>query len=41
MWGQVYHPTLTLNDDGTVSPPEVPGIGVDPNYELLAEFRVA
>ncbi len=41
MWGRVYRHTLTLNDDGTVSPPNVPGIGADPDYDLLAEFRVA
>jgi L-alanine-DL-glutamate epimerase-like enolase superfamily enzyme len=41
MWGRVYRHTLTLNDDGTVSPPDVPGIGADPNYESLAQFRVA
>ena len=41
MWGKMYHHTLRLNDDGTVSPPEVPGIGVDPNYEVLAPYRVA
>jgi D-arabinonate dehydratase len=41
MWGRVYRHTLTLNDDGTVSPPNVPGIGADPNYDTLAEFRVA
>jgi L-alanine-DL-glutamate epimerase-like enolase superfamily enzyme len=41
MWGKMYHTTLRLNDDGTVSPPDVPGIGVDPNYEVLAPFRVA
>lgn len=41
MWGRVYHHTLTLNSDGTVSPPNVPGIGADPNHESLAEFRVA
>lgn len=41
MWGKVYHHTLTLNDDGTVSPPELPGIGIDPNYESLAPFRIA
>jgi len=41
MWGKIYHHTLTLNDDGTVSPPDVPGIGVDPNYEVLAPYRVA
>ena len=41
MWGKVYHETLRLNDDGTVSPPNVPGIGIDPNYEALAPYRVA
>jgi L-alanine-DL-glutamate epimerase-like enolase superfamily enzyme len=40
MWGKVYHHTLRLNDDGTVSPPDVPGIGIDPNYEMLAPHRV-
>jgi len=41
MWGRMYHHTLQINDDGTVSPPDVPGIGVDPNYEVLAPYRVA
>lgn len=41
MWGTMYHHTLRLNDDGTVSPPDVPGIGVDPNYEVLAPYRIA
>jgi D-arabinonate dehydratase len=41
MWGKVYQHTLRLNDDGTVSPPDVPGIGADPNYESLAPYRVA
>jgi len=41
MWGKIYHHTLRLNDDGTVSPPNVPGIGVDPNYENLKPYRVS
>ena len=41
MHGKVYNTTLRLNDDGTVSPPEVPGVGIDPNYEELAPYRVA
>ena len=40
MWGKTYLHTLTLNDDGTVSPPNVPGIGADPNHEALAPYRV-
>jgi L-alanine-DL-glutamate epimerase-like enolase superfamily enzyme len=40
MWGKMYHHTLRLNDDGTVSPPDVPGIGIDPNYEALEPYRV-
>ncbi len=41
MWGKVYEHTLRLNDDGTVSPPDVPGIGADPNYAALAPYRIA
>ena len=41
MHGKVYNTTLRLNDDGTVSPPEVPGIGIDPNYKELEPYRVA
>ena len=40
MWGNIYHETLQLNDDGTVSPPSVPGMGIDPNYEALEPYRV-
>ena len=40
MHGKVYHHTLGINDDGTVSPPDVPGIGVDPNYAELEKYRV-
>jgi len=35
----LQHP-LTVNADGTVSPPEVPGAGIEPNYEALAPYRV-
>jgi L-alanine-DL-glutamate epimerase-like enolase superfamily enzyme len=41
MWGKVYNETLTLNDDGSVSPPEVPGIGIEPRYETLDPYRVS
>jgi D-arabinonate dehydratase len=40
MWGKVYHHTVRVNPDGTVSPPDVPGIGADPNYAELEPFRV-
>jgi len=40
MHGKVYHHTLGINDDGTVSPPDVPGNGVDPNYAELEKYRV-
>ncbi len=40
MWGKIYKETLVLNDDGTVSPPEVPGIGIEPSYETLESYRV-
>jgi D-arabinonate dehydratase len=41
MWGRIYEDTLRLNADGTVSPPNVPGIGVNPNYNVLSDYRVA
>jgi L-alanine-DL-glutamate epimerase-like enolase superfamily enzyme len=41
LWQKAYKNPLTLNDDGTVSPPEVPGAGIDPNYEVLEQYRVA
>ena len=41
MWDRIYRHTLQLNADGTVSPPNVPGIGIDPNYEALAPYRVS
>jgi L-alanine-DL-glutamate epimerase-like enolase superfamily enzyme len=39
MWGQIYTDTLQLNEDGTVSLPNTPGIGIQPNYEALAPYR--
>ena len=40
MAGKVYlHPPV-LNDDGTVTVPDVPGIGLDPNEEALAPYRI-
>jgi D-arabinonate dehydratase len=41
MWGNIYTHTLTLNDDGTVSPPNVPGIGAEPNRTALERYRIA
>lgn len=40
MWGKTYLHTLTINDDGTVSPPNVPGHGAEPNYKELEKYRV-
>ena len=40
MWGKTHHHTLTINNDGTVSPPNVPGHGAEPNFEALAPYRV-
>jgi L-alanine-DL-glutamate epimerase-like enolase superfamily enzyme len=32
---------LKLNDDGTVSAPMAPGIGIDPDEDVLAPYRIA
>ena len=40
MWRRTYRETLLLNDDGTLSPPERPGLGVELNDAALAPYRV-
>ena len=40
MWGKIYQHTLRLNADGTVSPPDTPGIGIEPNTAALEPYRV-
>lgn len=37
---QIYTNQLTLNRDGTVSPPEEPGHGFYPNYDVLNQYRI-
>ena len=41
MFGSVYKHTPDLNDDGTVTIPDVPGMGSDPNEKMLERYRVA
>lgn len=41
MMGRIYRNPLTLNPDGTVSPPELPGIGIELDYGVLKDYRVA
>jgi D-arabinonate dehydratase len=37
---KIYRHPLELNDDGTVSPPEAPGLGLELEYDALAPYRV-
>jgi L-alanine-DL-glutamate epimerase-like enolase superfamily enzyme len=37
---EIYRTPLELNDDGTVSPPNVPGLGLDFDLKPLAPFKV-
>ena len=39
--GQLFEQPLTLDDDGYVTVPERPGLGMEPNYDILKEHRVA
>lgn len=41
MYSTVYRHAPELNADGTVTVPEVPGLGCDPNEEALARYQVA
>jgi D-arabinonate dehydratase len=40
LWARIYRNTLSLNDDGTVTAPDVPGIGVEVNQHVLDEYRI-
>ena len=39
MWGRMFNETLMV-EDGHVRPPDRPGIGIEPNEEALAPYRV-
>jgi L-alanine-DL-glutamate epimerase-like enolase superfamily enzyme len=39
MWGKAFKETLEV-EDGHVSPPDRPGIGIELNDEALAPYRV-
>lgn len=39
--GQIFTDRLVLDRDGYVTAPERPGLGVEPNYDLLQRYRVA
>lgn len=41
MWKKMFKETLLLNPDGTLSPPDRPGLGIEPNTEALAPYRVS
>jgi hypothetical protein len=39
--GRIYRETLKLNNDGTVSAPMAPGLGIEPDEDVLAPHRIA
>jgi L-alanine-DL-glutamate epimerase-like enolase superfamily enzyme len=39
--GQIFTDRLVLDRDGYVTAPDRPGLGVEPNYDLLQQYRVA
>jgi L-alanine-DL-glutamate epimerase-like enolase superfamily enzyme len=39
MWRKMFRQTLLLNDDGTLSPPDRPGLGVELNDDALEPYR--
>ena len=39
--GRIFKESLTLDDDGCVSVPQTPGLGMEPNWEVLEPYRVA
>lgn len=41
MWGRVFTETLRLTPQGTLRPPDRPGLGIELNEAALAPYRVA
>jgi L-alanine-DL-glutamate epimerase-like enolase superfamily enzyme len=41
LWARIYRNTLALNADGTITAPDVPGIGAEVNQAVLNEYRIA
>lgn len=41
LWGTLFSNHLPLNADGTVTVPDAPGIGIEPNYTALGTHLVA
>jgi L-alanine-DL-glutamate epimerase-like enolase superfamily enzyme len=39
--GQIFQEPLKLDSEGYVTVPDRPGLGVEPNYDLLHKYRVA
>ena len=39
--GRIFKESLTLDEDGCVSVPRTPGLGMEPNWEVLEPYRVA
>ncbi|MCL5025774.1 MAG: mandelate racemase/muconate lactonizing enzyme family protein [Chloroflexi bacterium] len=40
LWGRAFVDTLMLNTDGTLSPPQRPGLGIELNEKVLGPYRV-
>jgi L-alanine-DL-glutamate epimerase-like enolase superfamily enzyme len=38
--GQIFQDRLRLDTDGYVTVPDRPGLGIEPNYDLLKQYRV-
>jgi D-arabinonate dehydratase len=41
LWAKMYRTMLSLNADGTVSAPDLPGIGIEMNQTVLDQYRTA
>ena len=39
--GRIFKESLTLDADGCVSVPQTPGLGMEPNWDVLEPYRVA
>ena len=38
--GQIFEEKMTLDEDGCLTVPDRPGLGVTPNYDFLQRYRI-
>lgn len=41
LWNHIFDYSITLDSDGMMTPPDRPGLGFEPNYNVLNPYRIS